>query len=142
MRSSSSDIKINAPAERVWDALVNPAKVKRWQYGSDLITSWQPETPIRFVTKWGDKVFEQWGTVLEFTPCNKLKYSLFAPRPDLADSPENYFYMTYLLVENDGSTDLSIIQEDPRPQADGTPSDDDSGQAVLNALKDLVETGA
>ena len=141
MRSSTSSIKINAPADRVWDALVNPDKVKLWQYGSDLITSWKPETPIRFVTAWGDKVFEQWGTVLEFTPHTKLKYSLFAPRPDLADIPENYFYMTYQLEEADGSTKLSIIQDDPRPQPHQTSEDDGSGEAVLNALMDLVEKG-
>lgn len=139
MHSSTSSIQINASAQRVWDALVNPDKVKLWQYGSDLITSWQPGTAIRFVTAWGDKVFEQWGTVLEFKPHTKLKYSLFAPRPDLADVPENYFYMTYQLEEADGSTKLSIIQDDPRPQPPQTSEDDGSGQAVLNTLKGLVE---
>lgn len=49
--------------------------------------------------------------------------------------------MTYLLEEMGGSTMLSITQDDPRPSSDQA-SNDDSGSAVLNALKNLVETGA
>lgn len=140
MRSSTSSIRIDAPAQRVWCALVEPDKVKRWQYGSDLHTTWQPGAPIRFVAAWGDKVFEQWGTVLEFVPHARIRYSHFAPRPGVADVPENYFCMTYLLEEMGGSTMLSITQDDPRSSSDQA-SNDDSGNAVLKALKDLVETG-
>ncbi len=140
MRTSISTIEIDAPADRVWDALVNPAKVKLWQYGSDVVTSWESGTPIRFITPWGGKIFEQWGAVLEFIPCKTLKYSLFAPRPGLNDSPENYFYMTYLLEEGDEGTKLSIIQDDPRPQIQ-TAQDDDGENAILKGLKELVEHG-
>lgn len=140
MRSSTSTIEINAPADRVWDALVNPSKVKLWQYGSDVVTSWEPGTPIRFITAWGEKVFEQWGTILEFSPNKRLKYSLFAPRPDLNDSPENYFYMTYLLEESHKGTKLSIVQDDPRPQTQPV-QEDDGANAILQGLKALVEHG-
>ena len=119
-------------------SIVNPSKVKIWQYGSDVVTSWEPGTPIRFTTPWGEKVFEQWGTVIEFIPNKTLKYSLFAPRPDLTDSPENYFYMTYLLEEGHEGTRLSIVQDDPRPQTQ--PAQDYDGEnAILKGLKELVE---
>ena len=138
MHRTRSTIAIHAPAARVWDALVSPAKVKRWQYGSDLVTSWEPGTPIRFSTPWGESTFEQWGTVLEVTPNKALKYSLFAPRPGLEDRPENYFVMMYLLEDHGDRTTLSIVQEDPRPQ--GQADDvDDGGNAILEGLKALVE---
>lgn len=140
MRTSTSTIEISAPATRVWEALVNPEKVKLWQYGSDLVTTWQPGSSIRFITPWGDKIFEQWGKVMEVVPPKLLKYSLFAPRPDLADNPENYFFMTYLLEENQGKTKLSIIQEDPRPQTQ--PAQADEGEnTILLGLKALIENG-
>lgn len=139
MNTSVSAIDLDAPAERVWRALVDPEKVKLWQYGSDLITTWKPGSPIRFITPWGDKTFEQWGTVIDVVPFKLLKYSLFAPRPDLADSPENYFVVTYKLEESNGMTKLSIIQDDPRPPAQPT-TEDDSGNAILSGLKKLVET--
>ncbi|HEY0332331.1 MAG TPA: SRPBCC domain-containing protein [Stenotrophomonas sp.] len=142
MRTSSSTVEINAPADRVWDALINPSKVKLWQYGSEVVTSWEPGTPIRFITPWGEKVFEQWGTLIEFVPNKILKYSLFAPRPGLSDSQENYFYMTYLLDEGHEGTKLSVIQDDPRPQIPSAQDHEDDGEnAILKGLKELVELG-
>ncbi len=131
MKTSTSVIQIDAPADRVWDALVNPAKVKPWQHGSELVTTWEIGSPIRFTTPWGDRVFEQWGTVLEVAPPKSLKYSLFAPRPDLTDSPENYFFMTYRIEEDAGRTTLRIIQEDSRPQSGASDGDDESVKPSL-----------
>ena len=117
IRTSTSQIEIDAPAVQVWQALTDPKMVRHWQYGSVLTTTWEPGSPIRFTTAWGDQVFEQWGTVIDYKPHSSLKYSLFAPRPGLDDNPENYFFMTYLLTESEGKTRLSIIQHDPRPMA-------------------------
>ena len=91
MALNISTIYINASAQRVWDALTKPKLVKKWQYGSDLITEWKVGSDIRFTAKWEDKIFEQWGKVLEVRPHELLKYNLFAPRPGLEDKPENYF---------------------------------------------------
>jgi hypothetical protein len=43
---------------------INASKQKVWQYGSDLLTSWEIGSDIKFRTEWEDKVFEQWGKVL------------------------------------------------------------------------------
>ena len=103
MRTSDSTVKILAPAKKVWLALTRPDLVEQWQHDSDLLTTWEVGTPIFFRNEWGGQVFEQKGTVLEFSPASRLKYSLFFPRPDLQDIPEHYFFMTYLLTENDGT---------------------------------------
>jgi len=134
--TSISKVTINAPAARVWAALTQPELVKQWQFGSLLSTDWQKGSPIVFRNEWEGTVFEQKGTVLEFELDKLARYTLFAPRPDLADSPENYFTMTYLLEEADGKTTLSIIQDDPRPQSE--PADED-GAGILDGLKKLVE---
>jgi hypothetical protein len=141
MHTSTSKIEIAASAEKVWAAITRPDMVKLWQYGSVLNTTWALETPIRFTTAWGDKVFEQCGSVISFLPNKMLKYSLFAPRQDLLDSPENYFFMSYVLEENAGKTILSIIQDDPRPQTEPATADDRAGNAILQGLKELVERG-
>jgi hypothetical protein len=46
-----------------------------------------------------DKVYKQWGKVFDFLPYNLIRYSLFAHRPGLEDTPENYFVMSYILKE-------------------------------------------
>lgn len=85
MATNISTISINASKERVWDILTKPELVKLWQYGSDVQTSWEIGAPIKFSTAWQDQVFEQWGQILEIRQNELIRYSLFAPRPDLED---------------------------------------------------------
>ena len=139
MKTSDSVVKISAPAGKVWLALTRPDLVKQWQYGSDLLTTWEVGTPIVFRNEWDGKVFEQKGSVLEFLPESRLKYSLFLPRSDLQDSPEHSFFMTYELTESKGVTSLLVRQEDPRPSPPDEPTGGDEGPDVLSWLKELVE---
>src|ERR1700712_5465675 len=69
--------------------------------------------------------FEQWGTVRLFEAPHELSYSLFAPRPDLDDVPQNYFTMTYSLSSVGDRTRLTIVQVDPRPSAESGNDDED-----------------
>jgi uncharacterized protein YndB with AHSA1/START domain len=139
VKTSDSVVNILAPARKVWLALTVPDLVKQWQYGSDLLTSWEPGTPIIFRNEWNGQLFEQKGTVIEFTPESRLKYSLFVPRPDLQDIPEHYFYMTYELIESGEATSLLFRQEDPRPSPPNESSGGEEGPDVLSQLKELVE---
>ena len=139
MKTSDSMVKIIAPMRKVWLALTVPDLVKQWQYGSDLLTTWEVGTPIIFRNEWDGRVFEQKGNVLEFSPESRLKYSLFFPRPDLQDSPANCFFMTYELTESEGVTSLLIRQEDPRPSPPDESTGGDEGPNVLSGLKELVE---
>lgn len=138
MATNISKLIINAPKEKVWEALTEPEKVKTWQYGSELTTDWKVGNEIRFKSEWEGQIFEQWGTVLEFEPSEKLKYNLFAPRPDLDDKPENYFEMVYELIEKSNGMELKIIQEDNRP---GAKQELEQGEEnpVLKMLKELIE---
>lgn len=141
MATNISTITINASKQKVWDALTQPEQVRRWQFGSDLQTNWEPGSDIRFTTAWQDKVLEQWGKVLEVTLHDHIRYSLFAPRPGLEDLPENYFIMQYRLTETDAGTRLEIVQEDNRPGAVQEPPQGEEN-AVLQALKTVAEEGS
>lgn len=139
MAKNISTILLNAPTEKVWNALTQPELVKQWQYGSDLITDWKIGSEIRFRNEWEGQVFEQWGKVLEIIPNQKITYSLFFPRPGLEDIPENYFIMSYVLSEENQKTKLEIIQEDNRP---GAKQEEPQGEEnpILQALKAVVES--
>jgi len=141
MKTSISKVVIHATAGEVWKALTLPELVKKWQYGTDLATDWSKGGPIVFRNEWNGDVFIQNGTVLLFDPARTLRYSLFAPLPGMEDSPENRFVMTYQLVETNGSTELTILQEDPR-EPESQESEEDKGEnPTLRALKELVENG-
>jgi uncharacterized protein YndB with AHSA1/START domain len=139
MATNISTIKINASRQKVWDTITKAELVKLWQYGSDLITTWEIGSDIKFRTEWEGRIFEQWGKVLEVRPNELVKYSLFAPRPDLEDKPENYFIMSYVLTQQDGLTQLVIIQEDNRPNAIQEPRQGEENP-VLKSLKQLAES--
>jgi uncharacterized protein YndB with AHSA1/START domain len=138
MAINISKITINASIQRVWDTITKPELVKRWQFGSDLLTTWETGSPIKFVTAWEGQIFEQWGNIIEVKPIEFVKYRLFAPRPGLADTPENYFVMSYILTEEDGQTKLEIRQEDNRP---GVKQEKEQGEEnpVLKLLKETAE---
>jgi uncharacterized protein YndB with AHSA1/START domain len=81
VKTSDSTVQILAPASKVWLALTTPGLVKQWQYGSDLLTTWEVGTSIVFRNEWNGEVFEQRGAVLEFLPESCLKYSFVLPPP-------------------------------------------------------------
>ena len=138
MAINISTIRIKAEPEKVWDALTKPELVKKWQYGSNLITDWVVGNEIKFETEWEGKIFKQWGKILEINPNKLIKYSLFAPSPGLEDKPENYFIMKYVLTdESNGFIKLEIIQEDNRAGAVGEEIQEEN--PVLKELKLLIE---
>lgn len=139
MAKNVSTLILDASVQSVWDALTKPELVKLWQYGSELITSWEVGSSIRFSVAWDGKLFEQWGKVLEIQQNELIKYSLFAPRPGLEDKPENYFIMNYILTRENGKVKLEILQEDNRPDAvQEAPQGEEN--PVLKMLKDIVES--
>jgi len=140
MATHTSRIMIHAPAKNVWDALTKPERVKKWQYGSDLLTDWQVGSDIRFQSEWEGNIYAQWGKVLEVVPYKLIRYTLFAPRPGKEDKAENYFVMSYVLTEEGSNTLLTIEQNDNQPESGVQESDDEDGQAVLAALKSIVES--
>jgi uncharacterized protein YndB with AHSA1/START domain len=138
MATNISTIQISAPIERVWKTITQAELVKLWQYGSDLLTTWEIGSDIKFRTEWEGQVFEQWGKVLEVIPNELVKYTLFAPKPNLEDKPENYFMMSYALTNENGQTRLEIIKEDNRQNAvQEKPQIEDN--PVLISLKEVAE---
>jgi len=137
-RTTTSHILINAPIASVWEALTKPDLVKQWQYGAEVMTDWQKGSSITYRSEWEGTVYEQRGTILEIEPEKLVKYTLFAPRPGLDDTPENYFTMTYRLEEINGKTRLTITQDDPREQHPQEQAEE-AENTVLDSLKKLVE---
>ncbi|GHO49341.1 SRPBCC domain-containing protein [Ktedonospora formicarum] len=139
-RITTSKVRINASASRVWKAITEPEQVRQWQYGAEVITDWQVGSPIVFRNEWENTVFEQKGKILEIEPGKMAKYTLFFPHPGMEDKPENYFTMSYLLEESEGQTMLTIIQDDPREQMqEQEPLEESEENSVLDGLKKLIE---
>jgi len=101
---------IHAPVSKVWDGLTLPELVKQYFFGTQLVTTWQPGTPIYFRGEWEGKPYEDKGTVLQYEAGKMLEYDYFSSWSDLEDLPENYQRITYRVKAKGNGTVLTITQ--------------------------------
>ncbi len=141
-----SIITINAPAVKVWNALVNPEQTKKYMFGCETVSDWQPGSPLLWKGSYEGKemVFVK-GIVLEIHPPTFLKYTVIDPNAAMEDIPANYLNITYLLVEHAGKTTLTVIQDGFETAADGekrykdTYNNGEGWNPILVQIKNLVE---
>lgn len=95
--SVSASIKIRATAQKVWDALTNPEKIKVYLFGTDVITDWRPESPITFQGEYSGTTYKDKGKVIENKVNTLLQYTYWSNFSGLEDKPENYSFVTYSL---------------------------------------------
>ena len=117
----TNTITINAPKEKVWDILVNPAQTKKYMFGCETVSDWKVGSPLLWQGKWEgkDMVFVK-GSIVEIRPNEYLAYTVIDPNnPNMADVPENYLTVIYDLEETNGKTELKVSQGDFNKVADG-----------------------
>ncbi|MHA4812472.1 SRPBCC domain-containing protein [Flavitalea flava] len=142
-----STIDINAPAEKVWNALVNPEETKKYMFGCEAISDWKVGSPLLWRADYEGKemVFVK-GTIVDIRPGIYLAYTTIDPNSTtVTDIPENYVTVTYTLTSKGKQTVLDITQGDFATVADGekrykeTYNDGDGWGPVLREIKKLVE---
>ncbi len=143
-----SSINIEASAEAVWDALVNPAKTKLYMHGCACISDWKPGSSLVWRGEHEGKEMDfVTGMVKQYSPHKKICYTTFDPFATYPDVPENHLDVTYTLSEMDGGTTLHVIQDGFENAAEGEKrfndiNGDGSGwDPILAQIKAVVEKG-
>ncbi len=136
--SASASVYIDSPREKVWDALTKPEQVKEYFFGTDLVTTWEPNTPIFFRGEWDGKTYEDKGTVVSFDAPRSLSYTYWSSMSGTSDSSENYQTLRYELAEKEGFTEVTIFQEGVETQEKADHSSE-NWNMVLEELKKYVE---
>jgi uncharacterized protein YndB with AHSA1/START domain len=129
---------INAPTERVWDALVNPAAIKQYMFGTNVVSDWREGSPIVWKGEWQGKPYEDKGVILKFKPGQTLQYSHFSPLSGMPDKPENYHTVTVELSADGNQTRVSLAQDHNATEEERVHSEENWGM-MLAALKKFVE---
>jgi uncharacterized protein YndB with AHSA1/START domain len=131
-------VDLDASVDDVFDAIINPVKIKKYFFDIDVNSSWEVGKEIIFEGAFGDQKFKDKGTILEFEEKKIVKYSYFSSFMGLEDLPENYSIVTYILERKEQSTHLKIEQIG---FASEKSAQDSAGhwQVVLDGLKKLVE---
>lgn len=101
---------VNAPIEKVWDALTNPEIVKQYFFGTELVTTWKVGDDIIFQGEWEGQKYKDRGEVLEYSHNEKLAYSYLSNWANMEDKPENYLWVGYEVRPIDNGTELTISQ--------------------------------
>jgi len=109
--TSESNVTIKAPADKVWQAMTDPALVKQWFFGTTVTSTWKEGEPIVFSGEWEGKSYEDKGIIQAIEPGRLLQYTHFSSRSEQADSPENYEVVSFELTEVADDTQLTIKEE-------------------------------
>jgi uncharacterized protein YndB with AHSA1/START domain len=137
--TATKTITIHAPIAAVWKGLTDAAEVKKYFFGTELHTTWQPGTPVRFTGEWDGKPYEDKGTVLKFEPEKMLRYDYLSSWSGKTDLAENYQTITYKVKAKGTSTTVTIIQSNIDTLENKLHSAQNWGM-LLKSLKALLES--
>jgi uncharacterized protein YndB with AHSA1/START domain len=113
-------ITINAPADKVWNALTNPEETKKYMFGCETVSDWKPGSPLLWKGSYEgkDMIFVK-GNIVSIDPGKYLAYTTIDPNADMEDIPENYLTVTYELTPQENQTLLTVTQGDYSKVAEG-----------------------
>lgn len=131
---------IDAPVSSVWDALINPVKIKKYLFGTDTHCDWKVGSSLRFTGEWEGKRYEDKGTILAIEPEKLLRYNYWSGFSGTTDVLENYQVVTFELIPAADKTRLRLTQQNIRSE-EAKAHSEENWKMVLNSLKELVENG-
>lgn len=135
---AKASISINAPAGRVWDALTNPELIRKYMFGTNVISDWKEGSPIIWKGEWEGNKYEDKGMILKLEPERLIQYSHFSPLSGQQDLPENYHTVTIELSGKGKQTFVSILQDNNATEKARQHSEK-NWEMMLASLKKLME---
>jgi uncharacterized protein YndB with AHSA1/START domain len=137
---AKAQVTINASAEMVWNALVDPKIIKEYMFGATVSSQWTPGSKIVWKGEWKGKAYEDRGVIIQITPKKILQYTHFSPLSGQADIPENYHTVTMELVDNQKSTQI-FLSQDKNASEDERKHAEENWSTMLKSLKKILESG-
>ena len=136
--TASAQVDVDAPLDRVWQALTDPDEIARWMAGSRVTTTWEVGSPITWAGEYDGRAYEDKGEVLEVDEPSRLSVTHYSPMMGQPDEPDNYHTIVYSLSEREGRTHVSLEQDgcDSPEQAEQFSA---NWQQMLEALKAAAE---
>jgi uncharacterized protein YndB with AHSA1/START domain len=135
---AKASIDVQAPAEKVWAALVDPEKIKQYMFGTQVATDWKEGSSITWSGEWKGKPYQDKGRILRLRPKQLLEYSHYSPLTGAPDAPESYHTVSIELAEATGRTTVTLSQ-DNNPNDEARQHSEQNWKTMLEALKKVVE---
>lgn len=138
--SLNTSMTINAPAAKVWEALTNPAVVKQYFFGTNVISDWKKGSPIIWEGEWEGKTYRDKGNILDIDPGKFVEYNYWSTMSGTEDKPEDYATISYSLSEKDGKTVLTVTQDNIKNE-EAKGHSEQNWKSVFGKMKEMVEGG-
>ena len=122
----------------MWDALTNPDQIRKYMFGTNVVSDWQVGSPIVWKGEWQGKPYEDKGTILKIEQERLVRYSHFSPLSGQPDVPENYHTVTIELSGAGDRTRVSLSQDNNATQEEQEHSAA-NWSMMLVSLKKLLE---
>jgi len=135
---ATAETEIDAAPSRVWRALTDPDLIEQYMFGARVVTDWQPGSSIVWKGEYEGKAYEDKGEVLEVVPERRLRMTHFSPLGGEDDVPENYHTLTYELEAENGTTHVSLSQDNNSSQ-EAAEHSRENWEKMLSGLKTTVE---
>jgi uncharacterized protein YndB with AHSA1/START domain len=136
--TAKASIAINAPKDKVWEALTDPDMIREYLFGTNTETDWQKGSSITYKGTWKGQAYEDKGTIIDIVPDKLLHTTYLSGMSGKEDKPENYANVIYEITEQSGKTVLSITQDNNETDESRRHSEQ-NWNTVLEGIKQLVE---
>ena len=137
---ATAEVSISASPDQVWSAITDPAKVKRYFFGSTVESDFRPGSSIIWRGEYDGRPFEDRGEVIEAVPNRRLRVTHFSPLTGEPDRPENYHELVFTLAHAGPTTHVTFTQDNNASAVDADEATE-NWHAMLGGLKELVERG-
>src|SRR4030095_8124357 len=133
-------VRVNADISKVWNAFTDPEKTKEFMFTARVESDWKVGSPILWKGTKDDKeiVFVK-GNILNIEPGMVLQYTAFGPNGKLKDTLENYTRVTIKFTPDNGSTILTITQDNFGGDETRYSEANSGWDYAIKGLKELVE---
>ena len=135
---AETSVTIDAEASEVWEAITNPAKVKKYLMGTNVVTDWKEGSPIAYEGEYNGKKYKDKGVIKKVEPGKLLQSTYWSSMGGKEDKPENYNLVTYKLATKDGKTVVTLSQDNIHSEKEKDHATD-NWKGVLKKLKEVVE---
>jgi uncharacterized protein YndB with AHSA1/START domain len=130
---------VNAPADRVWEALVTPSQIAQYMFGAEVRSDWTPGSPITWQGEWEGRAYEDRGVIRRVERGRMLEFSHYSPRSGQPDLPENHHTVTIELSPAGPAATRVTLSQDNNATEEARAHSAKNWDAMLAGLKKLVE---
>lgn len=136
---ASAHIEIIASLDKVWDALVNPEKIKVYLFGTNISSQWKLGSEIVFEGEYQGQKYRDKGKITAIEKNKILQYTYWTSFSGLEDKEENYSFVVFQLEKKNNTIVLQLTQEGfPNEQAAEHSSV--AWKQILQTIKKMVES--